>query len=51
MLSEINGYPLSSMEEVVKAYDALREESSLAVAIVRGDATLVLAYRIVDDVR
>jgi len=51
VLSEINGYPLSSMEEVVKAYDALREESSLAVAVMRGDATLVLTYRIVDDAR
>ena len=48
-LSEINGYPLSTMEEIANAYEALREQSEFSVSIVRDEATLVLTYRIIDD--
>ena len=48
-MSEINGYPLSTVGDIATAYEALREESLFSVAIVRGEATIVLAYRIIDD--
>ncbi|MEM9458027.1 MAG: hypothetical protein AAGF11_27875 [Myxococcota bacterium] len=48
-LSEINGYPLSTLGEIAKAYESLQEESSLTVTFVRGQATLMHTYHIVDD--
>lgn len=48
-LRRINGYPLSSLGELAKAYDALSEDTALSVAIERDDATIVLAYLIVDE--
>ncbi|MEM9455886.1 MAG: hypothetical protein AAGF11_17030 [Myxococcota bacterium] len=47
-LSELNGYPLSTMGEITEAYEVLRDERSFTVVIVRDQATTKLAYRIVD---
>jgi len=48
-LIEINGYPLSTMEEIAGAYEALQQSTTFAVVVARGDATIVLRYRLTSD--